>query len=302
MTKNFLKKHLKVLVLIAILVAAICFSEIVSWNEIYAAAEVADISQTQGDMTVHFIDIGTGDSALITQGNYNILIDSGDSSIDKKVISYLQKRGVNELDLVVATHQDKDHVGEMASIIDNFNVKDFWMPEVPEELLPETEDFTSMMLALENKGVCVKSPQKGDVFAVGNIHIQVLSPAKEYKEINDYSLVLKLKYRETEFLFTGDAGEKAEEQMLLDFGDELKADVIKAAHHGSRSSNTREFLTAVSPDIAVISTGYNTYNLPSPQVVLRLESMGVETYQTRYSGTVVLISDGFYIEALTEKG
>lgn len=272
-----------------------------NWDTVFTAAGITDICKTDGGLTVHFIDVGKGDSIFINSGEYNILIDSGLESFGGTVKSYLERRGVKKLDLVIATHQDEDHIGDMSHIIEAFDTDKFIMPQIPQKLVPNTECYDSMLRILNNKNIDINYAKAGDNFTFGDVKLDVIAPVgDDYSELNDFSVVIKLTYGENTFLFTGDAEEKAENDILSE-GSDISADVLKAGHHGSSTSTLDKFLDAVSPLYAVVSIGENDNNLPKKSVIKRLENAGAKVYRTDDSGTVVFICDGEKIEIKTEK-
>lgn len=272
-----------------------------TWKQVFSQAGLGKISQTEGDLTVHFIDVGKADSILINSGDHNILIDAGLESINKITEGYLKERGVEKLDLVIATHQDKDHIGDMSGIIKDFQVADFWMPMIPAKLIPNTACYNQLTAALENKGLKTTQPQVGQIYTYGDIKLQVIAPVlDDYSDINNYSIAVKLTYGENTFLLMGDAMEKSEKD-ILKLGEDIKADVLKVGHHGSDTGTTEDFLQAVSPRYAVICVGENDNGLPKKSVVKRLEKAEISVYRTDEDGTVVFSSDGKKLTVITEK-
>lgn len=272
-----------------------------SWQQVFSAAGLSDISQTTGDLTVHFIDVGKGDSILISGKDCNILIDAGPESLHQKTSAYLKKRGIEKLDLVVATHPDTDHIGDMWHVIENFKVSRFWMPGIPLELQPNTTSFEKLMNALTEKKVPVTYPQFGEGYNQEDIRVEVVSYTEGvYNNTNDYSVCLKLTYGEKSFLFMGDAQNTAEEDILT-CNKALACDVLKAGHHGSSTSSAHTFIEAVKPKFGIISIGENTNNLPKKSVLNRLEKIGAQVYRTDESGTIVFVTDGENMQVITEK-
>ena len=259
------------------------------------SSEGADTSseteETEGSLVVNFIDVGQGDSILITQGDHHMLIDGGENDQGTKVQSYIQANNIKELEYVVGTHPDSDHIGGLDVIIYKFDCKNILMPEYSKD----TKTYEEVIASVETKGYKVTHPSAGDTFALGDASVEVLSPQEgaDYGEnANDYSIALKVTYRDTSFLFTGDCEEAAEEDML-NSGYDLSADVMKAGHHGSNTSNMRELLEKVSPETVVISCGEgNDYGHPRAEVLNNLRSMGVKVFRTDEQGTIVAVSNG----------
>jgi len=251
-------------------------------------------------LQVYFLDVGQADCILLKTDNYNMLIDAGNIGQDKLILNYLAEYNVNTLDYLVATHPHADHIGSMASIVRAMdNVGMVIMPDK----IHTTKTFENLLKAIEEKNVPVTMPKPGDVFTFGNANIQILAPnSATYNDLNDYSIVLQVKFGSTVFLFTGDADTKSEgEQLLNEFS--LAANVLKVGYHGSRTSSTQKYLDAVSPTYAVISCGANnTYGHPHKESMSRLTAMGITIYRTDENGTILFVSDGKEISIITERG
>lgn len=271
-----------------------------SWQDIYTAFGFTDVNSASGELSVHFLNVGCADSVYINCGEYNILIDAGNEGLQSKPVTYLRENGVKKLDLVIATHPDKDHIGGMEEVAGTFPVERFWMPRVKEKLVPDSDFYTGMLWNLEKQGTKAAYPWAGEQLKLGDMVFTVLSPSKTYSDTNNSSIVVRLSFGRNSFLFTGDAEKKAESDMLKS-GMNLKADVLKVGHHGSKSSSTKEFLKAVSPRYAVISVGDNSYGLPKKTVIRRIEKLGAEVYRTDRSGTVVFYSDGAHLSIHTQR-
>lgn len=292
--------------LILIITAAIVSFQTVdgvpNWKRIYQFFGVADVSQEADsyDLSVHFIDVGKADGIYIRCNGKHILIDSGDVEYSGTVTNYLKRQGVKILDLVVATHFDRDHIGGMANVLLEFEVKRFLMPELPEDLLPDSSSYEAMIYALGLRKVPVDSPDIGKSFSLSGLKFQTLGPQRIYDDMNDNSIILKMTYGEISFLFMGDAEENAEED-LLEQDYDLRSTVLKVGHHGSKTSTSQEFLDAVMPQAAVISVGEDGNELPKTQVLDRLSENGVAVFRTDLNGTVVMASNGDALHIFMEK-
>lgn len=279
------------------------FDFIPGWNQIFDSVGLSDVSFKADEyaLSVHYIDVGKADAILIQCDGKNMLIDSGNIDPSNKVIEYLKKRNVKNLDLVVATHPDKDHIGSMANIIYEFNIQKFMMPEIPEDIVPKSSVYQSMIYALNSKNLIVNNPVSGDTFTLGNANCNILAPIKQYDDsTNNNSIVIKLNYKNDSFLFVGDA-EKEEEQDILNTEYDLKSTVLKVGHHGSKTSTTKEFLEAVAPQYAVICVGEDNNDLPKKSVLDRLTKNGVKTYRTDLNGNIVITTDGSGVNIFTQK-
>ncbi len=248
-------------------------------------------SYDPGQLTVHFIDVGQADSILVqTPEGKNMLIDAGSNKTGRDVVSYLKNTGIEYLDVVIGTHPHEDHIGGLDIVIDTFDIGKIYMPRVSHN----TETFKDVIISIKNKGLKISPAYTGTKIDLDpKLDVSVLAPvSEEYQELNNYSVVVKLKYENTSFLFTGDA-EYISEKEMLERKLELKANVLKIGHHGSKTSTSPEFLEAVKPDYAVISVGKdNDYGHPSGEVLKMLEENGIEVLRTDLSGTIIIKSDG----------
>lgn len=240
------------------------------------------------NLLIHYIDVGQGDAILVQSGSKSLLIDSGPDN--KKSVNYLKSQGVNNLDYVVATHPHDDHIGSMDKIINNFNVFSLYAPKVTNN----TESYKDMINALNSKDHKIISARPGIKIDLGNnIICSIISPINNYyKELNNYSVVIKISYNNTSFLFMGDAETYNEEEMAKE-GYNLKADVLKIGHHGSKSSTSDAFLSEVQPKIAIISSGKdNEYGHPDNKTLNKLKEKNISIYRTDIDGSITLESDG----------
>ena len=302
------KKRLLVLgavLLLVIAAATVSFQTIdgiPTWKRIYQLFGISDVSREADsyDLSVHFIDVGKADGIYIRCNGKHILIDSGDVEYSGTVTNYLKRQGVEVLDLVVATHFDRDHIGGMANVLMEFEVKKFLMPKLPQELLPDSSAYETMVYALGHQQVPVENPTVGDSFSLGGLEIQVLGPQRVYDDMNDNSALMKMTYGEVSFLFMGDAEENAEKD-LLEQGYDLRSTVLKVGHHGSKTSTSQELLDAVMPQAAVISVGEDGNELPKTQVLDRLSENGVTVFRTDLNGNIIMASNGDELHIFMEK-
>lgn len=249
---------------------------------------VTDNTTVTGELKVHFIDVGQADSIIIQQGNENMLIDAGNNDDENTLKNYLAALGVKELKYAITTHPHEDHIGSMDYIINSLKVGQIYSPKVT----TTTKTYENLVNAVKNKGMQFKTPAVGETFYVGQAKCTILAPnSGTYDDLNNYSIVVKVEFGNNSFLFTGDAGEVSEKEMLSN-GLNLKAHVLKVGHHGSSSSSSDEFLNAVNPEYAVISVGKtNDYGHPNKETLQKLSSKGILVYRTDLNGTVVATSD-----------
>lgn len=254
------------------------------------AAKAPDTSKPEGTLEVHYIDVGQGDATLIKCGSHAMLIDGGNNNKGTTVQLYLKKQGVESLDYVIGTHPDADHIGGLDVIVYKYNCDTVIMPDYEKD----TKTYQELVDVIHDKNMKITYPVVGEQYALGEAKFTIIAPnSNSYGgNANDYSVAILLEYGKNRFLFTGDAEETSEAEMLTN-GIDISADVYKVAHHGSRSASTQEFLNAVHPKYAVISCGEgNIYGHPHAEVLNRLRSMGVEVFRTDEQGSIIASSDG----------
>lgn len=277
-------------------------SPIPGWKEIYEYLDLAPETVTpDGQLEVHFIDVGNADCTLIRQGEEAMLIDAGERGDGDDIIRYLRAHGVQKLKLLIATHAHADHIGGMADVIRAFPVEQFLFAPMPASATPTSSTYMRMLEALEEKKVPVVEAKPGTVYELGTARLQVLAPLEESNSMNDMSVVTRLTFGENSFLFAGDA-EAPVEKLLLKSPYTLKADVMKSSHHGSSTSNTEAFVKKVDPQFAVIPCGLNNkYGHPHQEVLSLYEKRHITFYRSDVYGSVVFTSDGKELTVKTEK-
>ena len=247
-------------------------------------------TEINGVIEIDYFDVRQGDSALIQVNGKNMLIDAGTNDTEDKLVQMIKDEGIKKLDYVIGTHPHEDHIGGLDKVIDNFEVGEIIMPEVKNT----TKTFESVLKSAAKKEKKIKKAKSGMEIDLGEgTNVEVFSPGKDkYKELNNYSPIMKITYGENSFLFTGDA-EKEVEKEVINNGYNLKSDVIKVGHHGSTTSTTEEFLELVNPEIAVISVGKeNTYGHPEKKILDRLKNKNIKILRTDEIGSIEIISDG----------
>lgn len=253
---------------------------------------------TDGSIAVHFLDVGQGDATLIlTPDGEAMLIDTGVSEYKDELVSYIQACDITTLSYLVLTHPHADHIGGAVAVLDAFTVKEVVMPDAT----TTTVTFEKVLNAIDKEGCKMTVPEPEDTLSLGTCRLTVLGPVKDYpKDLNAMSLVLRLDYGSTSFLFTGDAESQSEEDMLNRFSSSVfKADVLKLGHHGSATSSSSDFIDAVSPSYAVASCGKdNEYGHPHREVIADMEERGIALYRTDRDGSIVFSSDGTKVTLL----
>ncbi len=243
-------------------------------------------------LAVHFVDVGEGDGAVIQCGDTVLVVDGGEREEAETMTAFLASLGVDTVDCYIATHPHSDHIGAAGGIFGSVRVKSAMLTPFSEINTPTTDTYERLLNGIETQGCEVILPAAGDVYTFGELKLTVVAPVEETGDYNNMSIVFKLEYGKTAFLFTGDM-EKDSEALVLEKGFDIRADVLKVAHHGSTSSTTPAFLEAVSPRLAVISCGKNNdYGHPHKEILELLTEEGVEYRRTDLSGTVTVYSDG----------
>lgn len=247
---------------------------------------------------VHFIDVGQADSALIECDGETMMIDGGNVADSNVVAAYLKKEDVTELNYVVCSHAHEDHVGGLSGALSVTKADNIYAPKTE----TNTKAYKNFKKKAEEQNVEIKHPNVGDEIQLGSSTVEFLGPVDENgKDLNSTSIVLKITYGNTSFLFTGDA-ESDEEAEILNSGADLKSTVLKVGHHGSRTSTSYPFLREVMPQYAVISVEKgNSYGHPNEETLSKLSDAGVEVYRTDESGDIVMTSDGNNISITTSK-
>src|SRR4030042_2598663 len=262
------------------------------------------------NLKVNFINVGEGDCILIEAPNkINILIDGGgtpQSDFDvgsKIVVPYLRRKGINEVDLLILTHPDLDHLEGLLPVLMEFKVDMVLDSGLPCDS-SEYQEFLSLLL---KKGIPYHKAEAGDNFIFSsNLEIFLLNPLYdsdfyEESDFNNASIVVKLLYKNADFLFTGDIQEAAEKKLMV-WQNILQSDILKVCHHGSATSTNLEFLDKVNPSIAVITVGKNSYGHPSQKTIERLEDKNIPIYRTDKDGTITIRTNGQEYWIRTMKG
>jgi beta-lactamase superfamily II metal-dependent hydrolase len=243
-----------------------------------------------GELEIHFLDVGQGDATLLKHDEVAVLIDTGRHNASD-VVPHLRAHGVDMLDLIVVTHPHADHLGQFDQIVDAVTVTEVWWSGST----ATTQTFGRAVDALERSTAAYEEPRAGDTTSIGPLHFEVVNPAAgtDLGDLHDASLAFRITYGDVRLLFTGDAEEATEARMVAQYPGTLEAEIFQLGHHGSRTSTSAGFLSAVDPAVAIYSAAAaNSYGHPHAEVLDRLGASGVEVYGTAVHGTVTVITDG----------
>ena len=289
MNKSVKKQLTKALLVLIILVAGYFYTTYFD-NENITKDVTANVKQTinesSSNLKIYFVDVGQADCILINDNNEYSLIDAGNNEDGEKLVKYFKDLGITKFKYVFGTHAHEDHIGGMDNIIENFQIEHFYMPDA----ITTTRTFEEVLDALEEKNIPFETPEEDESLTFSDTNFKVLHVGKDKKDLNDTSIVLKLTYKNTSYLFMGDATSSVEKDIL---DKDIKSDVLKVGHHGSQYSSTISFLKKVSPKYAIIEVGKNnSYNHPKEITLKKLEDLGTKIYRTDEDGTIILTSDG----------
>ncbi len=294
-----------VVTLIVLVIAALCYFGYTYLAPMLGIGSAETESETRppvildGEMQLHVIDVGQGDSTLIISNDGVVLIDAGPGSAEDSLVEYLEAVGVTTIDYAIFTHPDEDHIGGADVVMKNFEVKNVIMSNATKT----TRTFEKMIDAIEQSDANVIEATSGASYTLGDIAFRILAPNKSsYSATNNYSVVVRVTYGNKTFMLTGDAESESESEILAKFPvSELRSDFLKVGHHGSTSSTSSTFLNAVSPSMASISCGDgNKYGHPHRETINKLEAKNIAIYRTDLLGTIVFVCDGNTI-AVAEK-
>ncbi|HHY81631.1 MAG TPA: MBL fold metallo-hydrolase [Clostridiales bacterium] len=271
---------------------------LVESNNLMPENKAVEVSSQDSTVEVHFIDVGQGDSIYIKTPSQDILIDAGERG--DTVVNYLNNLNVEDLELVIGTHPHSDHIGGLINVFEEIPVKEVMDPGV----VHTSKTFEDYLTLIDEKDIIYTVVRAGikRTYDDGTV-LEILSPENPDEEkLNDASIAARLTFGEISFLFAGDA-EVPSEKKMLEAGYNLKSTVLKAGHHGSSTSTSKEFLEAVSPEAVVIMCGAgNTYGHPHKETLAKLEAAGIKVYRTDLMGTIIVETNGSTYDIMYEYG
>ena len=292
--RNRRKFYIRRLILIIIVLIYMIFADEI--NNTFSLTEddanklekskTKEVVSVHDKLKVYYLDVGQADAILIDSGGEYMVIDGGNNSDGPLLVQYFNELGIKKISYVVGTHAHEDHIGGLDDIITNFDIGTVYIPDA----ITTTRTFEDLLDSIDKKNMKYKVPKIDSTFKLGDANVLVIYTGTDKTDLNDTSIILKMTYGNTSFLFTGDTTGVIEKQIL---DKDIESDVLKVAHHGSKYSSTAHFLKKVNPEYAVISCGEdNSYDHPNSITLKKLERMNVKIYRTDKNGTVIATSDG----------
>lgn len=288
------KKFISFILAVLFIIGYYIFEDIPT-EESYSNKDEIKVKNTvTTDLQIYYFDVGQADSTLIINNGHSMLIDAGNNEDGEKLVTYIKEElNITTIDYVVGTHPHEDHIGGLDDIINNFNIKEVYLPEA----MTTTKTFEDVLDAIANKELSITVPTIGETFKLGEADFEVIYTGTGEKDLNEASIILRMIFGNKTYLFTGDTTEEVEETIL---NNNIDIDVLKVAHHGSKYSSSEEFLNIATPEYAIISAGEgNSYGHPEPETLTRLKKHTNNIYITKDLGTILLTSDGKTITITT---
>ena len=298
--KKFVR-YFALISIVAFVVYILDFSGIASVSEIKNYLGVIDgVSLVDSDFAIYYLDVGQSDCSIVVCDDKVLMIDCGTYNQLNVIRQSIHTLEIDEIDYMIVTHQHDDHMGSATDLINDLSVKNFIMPKLTQTNNVTSKAYNVLINTLDNKKITKIPAQNCKSFMLGRALVEILSPSVQNNNLNNMSVVLKITYGNTEFLFQGDAESKIENDLLRSDYD-IDVDVLKIGHHGSKTSSTDKYLEATSPDIAIISSGYdNNYGHPNGTVLNRLENDNIKAFSTFLDGNIAVTSDGETITVYTQ--
>lgn len=275
---------------------------VTSWSKLFSSLGIINtVHEQDSDFSIYCLDVGQSDCTIIKCNDEVMIIDTGTVNQSYKIRTALFALGINKIDYMVITHQHDDHMSGATELIEHYNVSNIMMPKLSDINNVDSLTYSNLIKSVADKNINPIAVSAGDTFQLGSSVVKVLSPIVQDDELNNMSVVLKITYGDTKFLFQGDSETSVEKQILnSDFN--ISADLIKLGHHGSKTSSFAPYLDAVNPQYAIISCNSdNNYGHPNLQVMETLAEKNITPYITSLNGNIIITSDGKEIVVSTSK-
>lgn len=274
-----------IIVLIILIISAFTKEKIFEKQQKDIETEISTI--TDSNLEIYFLDVGQADSIFIRENDYTMLIDGGNKADGENLVEFLKNElYINDIDILIGTHPHEDHIGGLPNVINSFEIEKIYLPNAT----TTTKIFECLLNSIEENNYKITVPKIGEEIKLNNMMFKVLYTGTDETDLNNASIVLKLEYGNTSYLFTGDATETTEKKLL---SSDISADVLKIGHHGSSYSTTEKFLDKVNPKYAIIEVGKdNKYGHPTKKTIDKLNEKNIEIFRTDLDGTIKITSDG----------
>ncbi len=271
-------------------------------SELYSKLGIIKgIEKQNSDFSVYYLDVGQSDCSIVICDDKVMMIDTGTKSQNIKIRGALFILNIDKIDYLIVTHPHDDHMGNAAEIIKRYNVDNIIMPKIASENQVDSLTFNNLINSIAKNKVNPMTVVSGDSISLGRAKVDFFAPYEQSDDLNNMSIILKIAFGATSFLFQGDAEETVENKIMRSNFD-ISADVIKVGHHGSNTSTNENYLSKVNPSYAIISCGAdNNFKHPNKQTIDTLEEQNVKTYITAYNGNITVTSDGKTVDVIYEK-
>lgn len=290
------------IIVIGLVFELLCLCVVTSWQKILSAANVVDsVRKQDSSFAVYYLDVGQSDCTIVVCDDEILMIDTGTLNQAYTIRTNLYMLEIDTIDYMLITHPHDDHMGSAMEIMEHYKVLNILMPSLSVENNVTSLTYTNLLNTIAEKNVNPISVGCDDSFMLGSAKVEILAPIKQDDNINNMSVVTKITYGETSFLFPGDAEADVEKQMLRNNLD-VSADVLKLGHHGSNTSSSDEFISRVNPDCVIVSSGSdNNYGHPTLNNIEKLDKLSIKQYFTSVNGHITVTSDGEIITVITQK-
>lgn len=280
----------------------LCLCGVTSWQQILSATNVVDsVKKQDSSFTIYYLDVGQSDCTIVVCDDETLMIDTGTFNQSYTIRTNLYMLEIDTIDYMLITHPHDDHMGSATEIMEHYKVSNILMPSLSVKNNVTYLTYTNLLNTIVEKSINPISVDRGDSFMLGSAKVEFLAPIKQDDNINNMSVVTKITYGETTFLFPGDAEDDVEKQILRNNLD-VSADVLKLGHHGSNTSSSDEFISRVNPDYVIVSSGSdNNYGHPTLNNIEKLEKLSIKQYFTSVNGHITVTSDGENITIITQK-
>ncbi len=287
-------------IFIGLIISALHFSGVLKWNELLSSMGFIDgVESVDSDFVIYYLDVAQSDCSVVVCDGDVMLIDSGTKFQAHKIYESLFSMDIDHVDYLIITHQHDDHMAGASEILDFIDVDNILMPKLSDINDVNSMTYQDLINKIASENINPIAVSAGYEFSLGSSDIQILSPSEQDDNLNNMSVVLRISYGNTAFLFQGDAEKEVERQLMMS-GYNLRANVLKLGHHGSNTSSSESYLDTVNPDYAIISSGFdNKYGHPNTYVMERLAEKGITSYMTGIHGNIATTSDGDTVRIIT---